>query len=136
MSKKIRSQFQNLFDIPIKYFESRLRYTLDSEYQKSKLAGSDYGYVHYDMIGGVPYEGEAEPRGVLGGVVYFNQSISAGTAFFTHPWETQPDIKIGAVRNRTLVYSATRPHACCHDTTVEKRCVLLIGLVLDLYYER
>ena len=121
----IKDKIQQLFELRIEYLECKFRYTLSSEFQKSKLANSEYAYIHSDVGVNTPQEN------VYGGVLYLNTTVSGGTAFFKFPWDKCPDIKIGAVDNRMILYSAKRQHAACQDNTVEKRCVLLIGMVLD-----
>ena len=93
------------------------RKVLSEELLRSKVNGK-YGLVHSD------------PNADIASILYFDQTVSGGTAFFEHEWDKEPDIVVGAYPNRLLMYNAKRPHAPCQDFTFVERKVLAFFIKL------
>lgn len=93
------------------------RKVLSEELRQSKV-NDRYGLIHSD------------PNADIAGILYFDQTVSGGTAFFEHEWDKEPDIVVGAYPNRLLMYNAKRPHAPCQDFTFEERKILAFFIKL------
>ena len=100
-------QIEELFGEPFHKFDMKLRKTLTEEVRRS-AQNHKYGITHVDQSG-------------YAGVFYFSQSINGGTAFFRNTFDRYPDIEIGALPNRLVVYPASYPHAPCTDFNTEDR---------------
>jgi len=92
--------------------ETTYRKVYSEELLKSKC-NTRYGFIHTDggMYGNCLYAG----------VIYMDFSNTGGTAFFNAPSDKFPDIEIGAVPNRLILYDNKRFHAPSHDFTYEVR---------------
>ena len=108
-NKIILNTFNDTIGKPINNFFCRARYIVSKELANSKV-NTLFGIIHTD---------ETE----YAAVIYFDQTVSGGTAFFRNPMDKYPDIQIGAVPNRATIYKR-RWHAPCHDFTFDKRYII------------
>jgi hypothetical protein len=115
-TKVYKKELQRIID---RDFDLRViaRKVLSKELIKSKV-NTKYGLVHSDS------------NADIAGILYFDQSVSGGTAFFEHEWDKEPDIVVGAYPNRLLMYNAKRPHAPCQDFTFDERKILAFFITL------
>jgi len=92
-------------------FQANLRYVSSKEIQKSKQ-NQHYGISHADA-----YE--------YAGIIYFEQTTTGGTAFFRTPLDIYPDMEVGAIPNRVVMYRGDITHAPAHDFSYDyRRCVV------------
>tara|TARA_R110001592_G_scaffold114758_2_gene314868 strand:+ start:1226 stop:1786 length:561 start_codon:yes stop_codon:yes gene_type:complete len=107
----IGNYFKTAFDDNFRV-EAIYRKVYSEELLKSKC-NTRYGFIHKD--------GGMRETCIYAGVVYMDFTVTGGTAFFNSPADKFPDIEIGAVPNRLILYDNLRYHAPSHDFTYEVR---------------
>tara|TARA_Y100000004_G_scaffold180910_1_gene226040 strand:+ start:194 stop:751 length:558 start_codon:yes stop_codon:yes gene_type:complete len=110
----IGNHFKTSFDTDFRV-ETTYRKIYSEELLKSKC-NTRYGFIHKD--GGL-YE-----TCIYAGVIYMDFSVTGGTAFFNAQSDKFPDIEIGAVPNRLVLYDNKRFHAPSHDYTYDVRKII------------
>ncbi len=90
----------------IKNFSSFFRKTYTAELKKSPQVNGKYGFLHYD---------DQEFAAVL----YFDDSVHNGTAFYNKWYEKVPYTEVGAFPNRIVLYHGRRYHSICTDHNLE-----------------
>lgn len=91
-----------LLGCSIKNYNSFFRRTLTEDLKKAPQVNQKYGLVHYD-------------DNDFAGVLYFDDSVNSGTAFYNKWYERHPYTEIGAFPNRCVLYDGRRYHSCCSD---------------------
>lgn len=105
-------QIQTLFpDKTIIDWQASLRYTSSDEVLMSKQ-NTRYGISHIDNM-------------EYAGVLYLDQTSTGGTAFFRTAQDKIPDIEVGSLPNRCIVYNGNMIHAPSNDFTFDIRRILI-----------
>lgn len=105
-------KIQTLFpDKTIIDWQASLRYTKSDEVLRSKQ-NTRYGISHIDDM-------------EYAGVLYLDQTSTGGTAFFRTAQDKIPDIEIGSLPNRCIVYNGGMIHAPSNDFTFDIRRILI-----------
>jgi hypothetical protein len=118
LNSKIQSRVEEILGGPIEGFYASLRYINMNEIKRS-AQNNKYGIKHVD------------PRHCAG-VLYFDQAIDGGTAFFRNIHDIKPDAEVAAYPNRCIIYNGQTIHAPCNDFTYDKRRILVFFFNIKL----
>lgn len=118
LNTKIKKRIEDILGHEIIDFYASLRYVLMDEVKRSAQS-EKYAIKHVD------------PRHCAG-VLYFEQAVDGGTAFFRTIHDKKPDSEVGAYPNRCVLYNGQSIHAPCNDFTYDKRKILVFFFNLKL----
>ena len=118
LNDKIKSRVEEILGEEVENFYASLRYVLMDEVKQSAQS-EKYAIKHVD------------PRHCAG-VLYFEQAVDGGTAFFRTIHDKKPDSEIGAYPNRCVLYNGQSIHAPCNDFTYDKRKILVFFFNIKL----
>jgi len=107
----IFNKIKEQLNIDIKDFFSILRFVDNDEVKKSKRNGK-YPSIHRDEFD-------------IAGVLYFDQTVDGGTAFFGVDGDSVPEFVVGAYPNRLIVYNGQVLHTPMNDFTYDMRKCLV-----------
>lgn len=107
----IKTKVESIVGFQAHNWHASLRYIVSDEIKQSKQYAR-YGMKHADATN-------------YAGVLYFEQAVDGGTAFFRTPLDIVPDMEIGALPNRCIIYRGDINHAPAHDFTYDKRKCLI-----------
>ena len=118
LNSKIKARIEETLDHEIEEFYASLRYVINEEVKQS-AQNDKYAIKHVD------------PRHCAG-VLYFDQAVDGGTAFFRTIHDKKPETEIGAYPNRCIIYNGQSIHAPCNDFTYDKRRILVFFFNIKL----